>query len=424
MICLLAVAWVSAAKAQQTNLISLASAKQAAVERNWDLLAAKANMDLATAQLLVVKEFPNPSLSISTSKIGDRQNSTPDGNGLWARSYDTIFAVNQLIEIGGKRKDRQASARASILSAKARFLDAKRLLEQGVTKAFVAALLADENERILRQSAGFMKKEDDLAEVRFKAGDISESDLKQIQVSVDQFNLQANAAAAAAVQARIAVEILLGNPQPKGLWRTEDTLASIEAKEKQESIRPVDGLRPDVLATEMDLKAARENLKLQRAIRIPDPTFTAQYEHQPPGGGPPADTVGFGISIPLPIWNANKGNIDSAKASLEQATLALAKIKAQAEGDIVSAMSANREAVERLKRYREQIAPNSASVRESVKYKFEKGAATLVDLLEAQRTDNDVRIATAQAMADSISTSADLAASQEAARETELNRIP
>ena len=79
---------------------------------------------------------------------------TAQGNGLWQRNYDTIGAVSQLIEIAGKRHDRQMAARAGVLGAKARFYDAKRALDQGVTKAYIAALLAAENARILTESAG------------------------------------------------------------------------------------------------------------------------------------------------------------------------------------------------------------------------------------------------------------------------------
>ena len=95
-----------------TNSLSLADARRLALERNWDLLAVKSGMDAAQAQLLVVKEFPNPTFSWSTAKIGDHNDATVLGNGLWSRSYDTIFAINQLIEIGGKRHARKLSAEA------------------------------------------------------------------------------------------------------------------------------------------------------------------------------------------------------------------------------------------------------------------------------------------------------------------------
>ena len=89
--------------------LSLAQAKEIAFEKNWDLLAAKSGIDTATAQLIVAKEFPNPTASISTAYIGSHKDATVLGNGYWQRSYDSIFAVNQLIEIAGKRGDRQTA---------------------------------------------------------------------------------------------------------------------------------------------------------------------------------------------------------------------------------------------------------------------------------------------------------------------------
>jgi len=401
--------------------LSLADAKRLACERNWDLLAAKSGVDAATAQLLMAKEFPNPTANWNTYKIGANEAATSQGNGLLDRSYDTIAAINQLIEIGGKRKDRQAAARAGVLGAKARFLDAKRTLDQGVTKAYVAVLLAEENKRVLRESGSYMRHEQEIAEERFKAGDLAESDLKQIQVSVEQYVLQEDAAKAAAVQARTAVEILLGVSRPKGDWQPYDSLEQISGSSPSQPISSTNALRPDVLAAKTDWRAAEDNLKLAKAMRIPDPTVSLGYEHNPPGGGPPVDTLNIGMSFPLPIWNQNKGAIDAARAAVEQSRLAFAKLQAQMISDVVNAEAAFDEASSRLKRYHEQIRPQSASARESVVFKFEKGGATLVDLLEAERTDNDVRLATAQAMADTASTAADLTAARTTLTETELS---
>ena len=117
---------------------------------------------------------------------------------------------------------------AGIKGAKARFYDAKRTLDQGVTKAYVAALLAGYNEQVLADSARFMKREADIGQSRFSACDLSDSDLKQIQIGAEQFELQEAAAHAAAVQARIQVEILMGVRQPHGNWTPADTLEQMD----------------------------------------------------------------------------------------------------------------------------------------------------------------------------------------------------
>jgi len=404
-----------------TNTLSLAEAKRLAFERNWDLLAAKSGIDAAQAQLIVTKEFPNPTASVSTAKIGNRESGTTLGNGLWERNYDSIAAVSQLIEIGGKRRDRQTSARAGVTGACARFFDARRSLEQGVTKAYVAALLADENARVLNESARMLRHETEIAQARLKAGDISDSDEKQIENNADTFELQAKSAEAAAVQARIAVEILLGVGQPKGNWTPTDTLEQMAVAAPQFNESKTNGARPDVLAAEADLNQSKSDLKLQKAMRIPDPTFTVGAEHNPPGGGPPVDTFLVGVSFPLPLWNRNGGEIKAAQATVNQNAYALEKAKAQAASDIANAQVEYDEAAERLARYQNQILPKSQKVRESVAFAYEKGGASLTDLLEAERADNDARLAAAQAMSDTASAVADLKSARNVLSEAELN---
>lgn len=403
--------------------LGLAEARQLALEHNWDLLAARSGLAAAQAQLLVAQEFPNPSLSASSAKLGARDNATTSGNGLWARNYDTVLAVNQLLEIGGKRHDRQAAARAGVLGAKARFLDARRTLDQGVTKAYVAALLAEANAQVWHDSASAMRHEQAIAESRFKAGDIAESDLNQIQVAAEQYVLQEAAAAAAAVPARTAVELLLGITCPAGTWHPADSFSQVEAATVSEIPGRAQAPRPDVLAAKSDVRAAEANLALAKAQRIPDPTLAVQYEHNPPGGGPPADTLGVGISFPLPLWNQNQGAIGAAQAEAAQARLAYAKLEAQMRSDLVVAEATFGEASARCRRYQEQIVPQSAAARAAVAFKYEKGSASLVDLLEAQRTDNDVRLAAAQSQADAASSAADLKAARTGLTDTELNLL-
>jgi cobalt-zinc-cadmium efflux system outer membrane protein len=406
----------------QTDALTLAGAKQLAFERNWDLLAAKSGIDAAQAQLIVAREFPNPTASISTAKIGDRESGTSMGNGLWERNYDSIAAVSQLIEIGGKRYDRQLAARAGVTGARAAFFDARRLLDQGVTKAYVAAVLAGDNARILNESAGYLRHEADLAELKFRAGAISDSDKKQIEISAEQFELQARSADAAAAQARIAVEILLGEKQPQGNWTPADSLDRLSTTPPTgtNELRP-QVERPDVIVADANLKSSVANLKLQKAMRIPDPTISIGGEHNPPGGGPPVDNLNIGVSFPLPLWNRNGGEIKAAEAARAQAELALEKAQAQVQADIANAGSEYDEAAQRWQRYRDQTVPKSAKVRESVAFAYEKGGASLVDLLEAERTDNDVRLAAAQAQADTASATADVQAAQNVLTETELD---
>jgi cobalt-zinc-cadmium efflux system outer membrane protein len=379
--------------------LSLTNAQQLALECNWDLLAAAAGVDVATGLKLFAHEFPNPTLAVSTTKINvdDHPNSTPAGNGFWDRSYDTVFAVNQLFEIGGKRKNRQRSAQAGFEAAKAQFYDAKRTLDLGVAKAYIAAALAEENVRVLQQSAATLREEARLAAVRLSAGEISAADKNQIEITAERFELDARSAESASAQARVALEVLLGVPRPNGDCVLEDRLETLVAAPTPQQTNSTGQLRPDVLAAEAAWRKADADARFQKSERIPDPTVLAQYEHEPPDA---PNTVGFGVSLPLPLWNHNRGNILAAEAAREQARLAYEKTRAQAVADIATALLSYDDAAGRWKNFRDSIRPKSQEVRKTKSYAYQKGGASLLDMLVAERDDNDVRLAAMQAASD------------------------
>jgi cobalt-zinc-cadmium efflux system outer membrane protein len=305
-----------------------------------------------------------------------------------------VAAVNQLFEIGGKRRNRKASAQAGLEEAKAQFQDARRTLEFGVTKAYVSAAQAEENVRVLLKSAATLRQEAHLAEVRLKAGEISGSDKSQIEISADRLELEARAAESAAAQARVGLEVLLGGTHPKGQLELADSLdAECEKSPPSDTDRSALN-RPDVAAAAAALRKAEADLRLQKANRIPDPTFLAQYEHEPPEN---PNTAGLGVSFPLSLWNRNRGGILAAEAAREQARLALEKTQAQAFADIATAQFAYGDAIQRWRRYRDAIRPQSEEIRKTIAYAYEKGGASLLELLAAERNDNEVRLATAQA---------------------------
>lgn len=393
----------------QTDKLSLTEARRLAFLRNWDILAAKSDVDTATAQGIVSHEFPNPTASLSTMKINvdNHPSGTTTGNGLWDRNYDTIAAINQLVEIGGKRRARQESAGAGVRGAEARLSDTRRLLNAGVTQAYVGVLLSERKRQILLDSAASLRKEATIAEARQKAGEISLADRTQIEIAAQRLELDAQSAEADAHKARVDLEVLLGEKQPEGKVQLADELEPLAEPPSSTNNAMALARRPDIIAAESARRKAGADLHLQKAMRIPDPTFLAQYEHEPPDQ---PNSVGVGVSFPLPLWNRNRGNIRAAEAALDQAENQYEKTSAQAVADIATARTSYEFARSRWQSYQDDLTPKSRQVRETVVFAYQKGGASLLDLLSAQRNDNDVRLATAQAAADTASAAAALRA--------------
>jgi cobalt-zinc-cadmium efflux system outer membrane protein len=395
------------AHADETAL-SLKQARDLALAHNWDLLAAQADLDQAEAQRLVAGALPNPDVTVSLQKLGTIA-------GTSTRSRDAILAVSQLIEIGGKRRARIRSAKSGIAAARERFRFARLRLDAGLIKTYANALAAQEGALISRQSAGSLSHSAEIADTRLSAGEISEVERDQVRIAAGRFEGDAQAAEAAAMQARIALQLLVGAQKPDSRPTLSDdfqTLGAIAERVSPDVEQGADwssriSARGDVRAASADVEKAEQDLRLQKALRIPDPTLQAQYESELPDT---PHTVGVGVSLPLPLFSMNRGAIRAAEIARDSARRALDQMRAQAWAEIETARTAFHAALRRRDAYRDELLPRALKVQQTIAFAYEKGGASLLELLEAERSLNDVRLAAASASADLVSAAADLRA--------------
>lgn len=388
--------------------LSLVEAQRWAAEHNFDLLAAQQDVETALGQGRTAAQFPNPNFSFSSSKNKLYQkNSTELGNELYNRSYDSIASISELVETGGKRTRRRQAAAAGLAAGRAKLDDARRQVGLNVTRAYLAALQAEASRRVLEDSAGSLRREANIASTRFAAGDISSSDRDQIDIAAAQLDLNAKTAANTAAAARFALQTLLGVPFPDGDVRLTDDLARLAQLRPDIAGPPPLDDRPDVLAARASFAQATASVNLERANRLPDPTLQVQYEREPPGT---LSSLGFAVTVPIPLPGYNEGALRAARAARQQAAVAVDKTRANVSAEVVTARAAFREAAARARRYETQIRPQAVRVRDTVTFAYEKGGASLLALLAAQRAANDVRAATVQAQADRATAAAALSA--------------
>jgi outer membrane protein, heavy metal efflux system len=399
-------------RGEDVSRLTLAEALRLASERNPDLLAARAELESARASRDTAVALPNPTLAYSTSKIPTDGSpaDTIHGSGFYSRSYDTVVAASQLVEIGGKRKDRRVSADEGIAGATAHLADAARLLDAAVVRAYTAAGVARASAAIARETAASFGKTAGLAKEREDAGEISVSEKTQIEIAAGRFLADAAQADLAYANAARALAALLTLP----------SVAPAEDLDAPGEIMPPGSLaaaddeaflarRPDLVALEAALRKAEADLALQKALRLPDPTLLAQYERQPPDQ---RNTVGFGVSLPLPVFNLNGGAIHAARVAVESATRDLTRGRVRVLQDLAATRDAFETARLRALRLVNDLLPKARTVRDTVHFAYEQGAASLLELLEAERNANDIRLAAVSARGDLVSARADFLAAR------------
>jgi cobalt-zinc-cadmium efflux system outer membrane protein len=384
--------------------LSLEESIQQALLHNSDFRVAALQVDAALAQLKIAREYPNPTLGLSTAKVST--DGTPEGtvlgNGLFDRAYDSIASLSQLFLVG-KRGLMRDAATAGVHAAEFQRDDARRLLILAVTQDYSAALAAREEADVLVASAAKLRREAEIGQHRFEAGDVSASDRNRLEIAAEQDELGAEAERAIAKAAVVALETILGLAKPNGSTALSDSLGRLLERTPPDLEMAAIQSRPDLDAAVESLKQAEANVTLQRRQRIPDVTASIQYERNPPISVPgQTNTVGIGLSFPLPIWNQYNGEILAAQSARAQSEAQLDKVRIQVSADIAAARVAFHEASERARRYKASLVPKSAAATQSVSYAYSKGGASLVDLLEAERDDNAIRVAAVQSEADSV----------------------
>jgi outer membrane protein, heavy metal efflux system len=401
---------LAASRAGAQSPLTLAGALTLARERNPDLAAAREAVVAAVAQRRIAVQYPNPLLTATTTKIptGGTPAGTILGNGFLDRSYDSTLGVSQLFEIGGKRKSRRASADEGSIQARARLQDAERLLLASVVRTYGAAVSARETARIGRSSADSFERSAKLAESRESAGDISRSERSQVEIAAGRSRADAASAEAASRGALRSLEALLGMPvgSISDLSDGFDRLLESGIDVEKTSDSTVLERRPDLIALVAAVRRAEADVLLQRATRVPDPTLIAQYERQPPDQ---RNTVGFGVAIPLPVFNRNAGGIAAAESALSGAKRELEAARLRVRAEFTATRALLRAAEARAREYSDGLLPKADEVRRSVEYAYAEGGASLLELLEAERNANDIRLATAAALADLVAARADFA---------------
>jgi len=144
--------------------------------------------------------------------------------------------------------------------------------------------------------------------------------------------------------------------------------------------------RPDLAAAGFQTQRARASVDLARRLRVPDVLPSLQYSQEGRGQNaiqPP--TVTFGLSATLPAFYRYRGEIARAEADLRTQETAQTKVTAQIRSDVASSFAAFSSTASRSARM-QQLLGRAARARDLVRLQYEKGAASLFEFLDAQRT--------------------------------------
>ena len=362
-------------------------------KEGFDLLISDAAVAQAEGQLQSDGALPPPALSASEGRTRGGYNAAQAGPGASDRAFSLgISDSNALSDLlWGKRALRVRVAEAALTAARKGREDAARTLLPALKQQYLQAALGRLNVDLTLQARDSAGRTFDLVSARRKAGAVSDAEVVRARVAALEAEQAVDAARQGLRTAEAGLAFLLGYRQAAPEFRlTTPFEHPADAPGNGAAGDPVQAAldrRPDLQAAKSQIRRAEAGLSLARRNWAPDLTWSFAVSQE--GAGQNAlqpKTYTLGLGVPLPSFRHTRGEIAKADADLRTQQLQQAKTEAQVRQDVAVATAVLASSRARLRRMDADLMPAAARAFELVSFQYEKGAATLLDVLDAQRT--------------------------------------
>jgi outer membrane protein, heavy metal efflux system len=379
------------------------------ISANPTLQAARIGVEESKAQEITANLRPNPQFTAAYDYFHPFRSSETTAD------VQPYVAFSYLIERMNKRGLRRESAEKGTKVAASQAADVERNLLFALRGAFILVLQQKAVLELAKENLVYYDKVLEVSADRLKTGDIARIDLDRLQLQRVQFESDVQTALVGLRTSKIQLLTLLDDRTPVDLF---DVAGPFEFSEK---ILPLTEFRSIALEERPDLKAAVQahdqamtNQKLAEANASTDPTVgidvgrLAQSAGSDPNSNSLRNYVGFSISIPLRIFDRNQGERLRTKLDINRTDRLKAAVEAQLYSDVDSAHAMLSSTVVLLKPYKEKYLEQALTVRDTMTFSYERGGASLLDFLGAQRDYRSVRVAYLNLVASYLTSAAQL----------------
>jgi cobalt-zinc-cadmium efflux system outer membrane protein len=305
------------------------------------------------------------------------------------------IGIGYLFERGHKRQRRLQAAQDATAVTRAQVTDAERTLAFNVGQQFVSVLLAESTLRFSLEDLKGFQQTVDISEAQLKAGFIGEGDYLKIKLQLLQFQTDVSSARLAKVQALVGLRGLLGYDAVPADFDVIGDLAYQPMQAKLEDLQArALRERPDYRAAELGITAAKSQILLAKANAKVDVNGTYDFTHV---AGESAASI-F-ANFDLPIFNRNQGEIARTTHALTQAQEQQQAASDTVLSDVANAYEAVKSNDEIVQLYTSGYLKQAQDSRDISEYAYKRGAASLLDFLDAERSYRSTQLAYRQALA-------------------------
>jgi cobalt-zinc-cadmium efflux system outer membrane protein len=358
---------------------------------NPTLKAAQINIDESRANEITAYLRPNPNLGM----LADGTQLVPY-QGVYRPFVGTDYSpsLSYLHERRHKRELRLESAKKATEIATSQFGDQNRTLLSTLRSAFVLTL---QQKAILALAKANLEYYDHVLSIsreRFRVGDMARIDLDRLELQRVQYESDLESARVALETAKIQVLMLLNDRTPANQFDVTGPFDFSDQIPSPAELRRIAlETRPDLKAATQAVDKAKTDHKLAVSNGSTDPTYSVWYTYNPSFNNPyDKQTIGVSVNIPLRIFDRNQGEKLRTLLDIGLNERQRDAAESQVFSDVDTAYANVESNIILLRPYKAKYLAQAVRVRDTVTYSYQRGAASLLDFLNAESDYRSVQI--------------------------------
>jgi cobalt-zinc-cadmium efflux system outer membrane protein len=353
---------------------------------NPTLQAGQLGVNESKAQEVTAYLRPNPTAGLLADQINPFNGGPPHGTFAY---FEPVASISYLHERRHKRELRLESAQQTTKVAVSEQSDLERTLIFDLRMAFVQTLQEKAVLDLAKENLAYYDHVLDVNRDRYKLGAIAQVDLDRLELQRVQYESDLQTAEVAVRTAKIQLLALLNERTPVEQFDVTGPFDFSSQLPILEDVRQTAlDARPDLKAALQSIDLANTNHRLALANGSTDPTFGFDF-----GRNPPIDQYfGFSVNFPLRIFDRNQGEKLRTQLDVDRNGKLLEATRAQVFSDVDSAYATVGGTVVLLQPYKDRYLKQAARVRDTIAFSYDRGAASLLDFLDAQAGYRSVQL--------------------------------
>ena len=300
---------------QVAGTLTLKEAEQRFLERNLSLIAERYNIDMAQAQVLQAKLFENPVISLEQN-VYNRLNGKYFDFG---KEGEAVVEIEQVIHLAGQRNKQVRLEKINKEIAEYQFEEVMRTLRQELNEKFVEVYFLSKSIAIYEKEVNSLQVLLGGMKIQQEKGNISLMEISRLESMLFSLRKEKNERENDLLTTREELNLLLNLPEDTQVQLSldEEVLQQLDLSQLSfADLKAIINERPDQKIARSTVNASRANLKLQKSMAFPEFSVKGNYDRV---GNFINDYFAIGVSLSVPIFNRNQGNIKAARFSIQQA---------------------------------------------------------------------------------------------------------